>query len=170
MSRLGFFEEMSILRSGLQQDTTLSDYVAGAFDRPLTILIGNRPIDLIEPDQYPCLLIVARPNGNFDSLSDYALSVGVYNDAYEPALQALSDLVNEVMAAMERTPAFSVVVQSVQPDGDMFHPRHHLQIDGRFGDFAVDMTAYGAFITWHADSQLDADTEPELQSEEVLPQ
>jgi len=166
---MSLFTEMSLIRAALAADATLDAWCNATFGSSAKVLIGNRDIDLVNASDYPVVIVVAQPRSMFDDLVPYSIGIGIVREDYDTAMQYVAEMADQVITALLASSQFAARVTRMVPDGDMHHPKHHLQLDAEFTDFTEDLSALSDFITFHADSQLDADPEPELTTEEVLP-
>ena len=164
------YPEMIAIKAVLASDTALADWATTNFGKAPSVLIGNRDIDLIPPDLYPALMIVAQPRDINDSVSSYSIGIGILKDDHESAMQLMSDMAGLVCDALENSTTFGVIVKRAIPDGDWHHPKHHMQIDADFMDFAIDTTALAPFTLVHIDSDINADGTTDMTSEGDLPQ
>jgi len=158
------------IRDALLADAALAAWCSSTFGKSLSGLLGNREPRFIGPELYPLVMVVAQDSEiNADEVN-IGLGFGLIHDDMGTALARLGEMQELVFNALFNTPAFSVRFSTAHPDGQAFHPKHHMVLDITAADFTADITGMADFITFHADSQLDADTEPELITEETLPQ
>jgi len=160
---------LAAVRNDLSNDVALTTWAQTNFSKPITFLIGNRRAEQIKPEAYPIVILVAQPS---DYTGDMQLSVGVgvFKNDLENGIKIVSEMEQAVIDALNNATSFTAQILRHIPDGNVYHPRHHMALDIAILEMLADTSQLDGFITFHADSQLDTDPEPELVTEETLPQ
>jgi len=161
-----FTAAMLAMKDALAADTDLAAWCNTAFKRAPTIMVGNRAPKHMGADKYPLLMLVAQDTESTADEINVGIGFGIYQDDYDTALQQIGQMQKLVIDALNKNAVFAVSLGTVHPDGQIWHPKHHMVIDTTCFDFAIDLASMNDLVTFHAETQLDADAEPELISEE----
>jgi len=161
-----YYAAMLAMKGAIAADAPLSDWCTATFGKAPTIMIGNRAPKHLAGEKYPLLMLVAQESETTADEINVGVGFGLFEDDYDTALANLGQMQSLVIDALNNNQVFTVQLGTTHPDGQIFHPKHHMVIDTTCFDFAIDLNALNDLVTFHAESQLDADAEPELITEE----
>jgi len=131
---------MLAIRTALNNHADLATWSNANFSRPPKILIGNRDIDLVDMAEFPIILIVAQGSKYYGPDYNMSIGFGVVSEDYEVALLRLSEFAPLIISALATYPNLMASVDTLNSDGEYFHPKHTLTLNMSVRTLEVDTT------------------------------
>ena len=137
------FDIQTTLRNALTTNAPLASWLSTHYAQGLTVLIGNRPLKKIRPEEYPLVVIVFEPESVAEKvvntphwlIENYHFEIGIYNTDVEQSLQHLAELEQMIIDAalpalrgmLTGSDEHAGIVDRIA-DQDVNHPYHFIGI------------------------------------------